>query len=149
MTAPAGPYVVDASVAIKWFVPEALQANAWTLAAAPQDLVAPDLLLVEVVNIAWKKCVRGEIDRAAAREIARRVGAGLRRVVPSDALIRPALEIAIVLNHPIYDCLYLALAERAGYPLVSADERLARAVSGTRWRRHLVPLSAIPALPSA
>jgi predicted nucleic acid-binding protein len=149
MSATAGPCVVDASVAIKWFVPEPLQAQAWTLAAAPQDLIAPDLLLVEVVNIAWKKQRLGEIDAIVAREIARRIRRGLGRVFPSDALIGPALDIALALRHPVYDCLYLALAERSGYPLVSADARLLRLIAGTRWHKRVLPLAAIPPLPAA
>jgi len=36
----------------------------------------------------------------------------------------PALTIAHDLDHPIYDCFYLALAERERAPLISADKRL-------------------------
>jgi predicted nucleic acid-binding protein len=50
-----------------------------------------------------------------------------------DALERRALELAIALDHPVYDCLYLALAERMGVGMVSADRRFLRAMAGTAF----------------
>lgn len=139
-------YVVDSSVAVKWFVPESLQANAWTLAKQPENLVAPDLLLVELANIAWKKVTRGEITRIVALEISRQVVSGIHSFFPAEPFARRALEIGLDINHSIYDCMYIALAELTGYSLVSADNRLVRAISGTKWQSLIVPLSSIPPL---
>jgi predicted nucleic acid-binding protein len=139
-------YTVDASVAIKWFVPEPLQANAWTLARQPESLVAPEFLLVEVANIAWKKAVRREISRAAAIEIVRKASHGVDKLFPSDVFVRRALEIGLELNHSIYDCMYLAVAELTGNSLVSADTRLLKAVAGSKWKPIVLPLSSIPPL---
>jgi predicted nucleic acid-binding protein len=41
----------------------------------------------------------------------------------------PALRIAISLQHPVYDCFYLALAQAEDCPLVTADQRFLRAVA--------------------
>lgn len=141
-----GNYTVDASVVIKWFVPESLQANAWTLATQPENLVAPEFLLVEVTSIAWKKAARREILRAAAIEIVRKASRGAYKLFPSDAFVRRALEIALELNHSVYDCMYLAVAELTGNSLVSADTRLLKAVAASKWKSMVLPLSSIPPL---
>ena len=53
--------VVDASVAIKWFVPEALSNEAQRLLDGGAALFAPDFLLIEFGNIIWKKVRLGEL----------------------------------------------------------------------------------------
>ncbi len=44
---------------------------------------------------------------------------------PLLPLTEDAFEIAVSLNHPVYDCFYLALARRESAPLVTADKHLA------------------------
>jgi predicted nucleic acid-binding protein len=122
--------VVDASVAVKWFVRETGREQALRIVDAPERH-APDLIVAEVGNVAWKKAIRGEVTGAQARFICtsvRRYFAVLHR---SQALIDRAIDIALRLRHPIYDCLYLACAERAGARLVTADEKLLAALDGT------------------
>jgi predicted nucleic acid-binding protein len=51
-----------------------------------------------------------------------------------------ALAIAIELRHPVYDCFYLALAERNTSPLVTADERLIHRCAGTPFEKLARPL---------
>ena len=111
--------VVDASVAVKWVVEEPDSGQARMLARA--RLEAPDLMAVECANILWKKARIGDID---ARQASERLDALLEAPValtPSRDLLGRALGLA------------LALAR--GVPLVTADERLARAV---RKRRRAV-----------
>jgi predicted nucleic acid-binding protein len=129
--------VVDTSVAVKWFVREAGRRQALSVLGAPERH-APDLIVAEVGNVAWKKAILGEVTAEQARFICaslRRYFAVLHR---SDALIDRAIDIALQLRHPIYNCLYLACAERAGARLVTADERLLAALGGTA----LAPLAA-------
>lgn len=60
------------------------------------------------------------------------------RLVPLGDLAGRATEIAIELNHPIYDCFYLALAERERAPIVSADAKLlgaAKKMKGIEGRK--------------
>ena len=104
--------VIDASVAVKWFLPEQDSENALLLAANHQ-LRAPPLLMAEVGNAIWKKLRHGELIEkldAFARH------ADLGQVVEivegrtSELAVR-ALELALMLDHAIYDCVYLALAE--------------------------------------
>ena len=122
--------VVDTSVAVKWFVKEAGHERALRVLDAT-DRHAPDLIVAEVGNVTWKKTILGEITGAQARFICtslRRYFAVLHR---SEALIGRAIEIALNLRHPIYDCLYLACAERAGTRLVTADRKLLATLAGT------------------
>ena len=124
------PIVVDASVAAKWYVPEALSDRAETLLDGTFDLQAPDLIVPELGNVLWKKIGRDELELAKAGEIL----AAFRRIpmhiVPSAHLIDGALEIATAHGRTVYDGLYVSLAVAIGGTLVTADERLVRALAG-------------------
>ena len=63
--------VVDASVVIKWFVPEAGSDAASRLLASEDRLEAPDLLFAEIANAIWKKVQRGQLTRAESRLLVR------------------------------------------------------------------------------
>lgn len=123
--------VVDASVVIKWFVREDLHAEATGLLAGGDDLYAPDLVLSEVANIAWKKAVRGEIGGQQAAQIVAACLDGLPAILPAAGFIERALQMALALEHPVYDCLYLACAEATGGVLVTVDAAFCRQVRQT------------------
>lgn len=122
--------VVDTSVAAKWFVEEAGREQALEVLDAP-DRHAPDLIVAEVANVAWKKAVRGEVTREQARFICASVRRYFAALHASESLVGRAIDLAFRLRHPIYDCLYLACAERTGAQLVTADRRLLVAIDGT------------------
>lgn len=125
-------WIVDASIAVKWYMrDEDSRTAALSLLEGDVPLEAPDLVVVEVANVAWKKVQRGEIPAVEARLIAIAVPRYLTALHASTTLIDRALEIALALGHPIYDCLYLSCAELVGGTLVTADQRLGRAVEGT------------------
>jgi predicted nucleic acid-binding protein len=121
--------VVDSSVALKWFVPEALSDQAVSLLERPIQLAAPDLLYPEAGNIVWKKVRRGELRIEEARDVI----AGLERVPiaisSSSHLLEAALEIAIDHGRTVYDSLYVALAVARDCDFVTADDRLANALA--------------------
>jgi predicted nucleic acid-binding protein len=133
-------FVVDASVALKWFVPEALSGAAEELLLSPAELHAPDLLVIEVANAAWRKVLRGEVRTTQAALIAIAIHRGGPTLYPSELFIERALEIALVLHHPVYDCLYLACAESLEALLVTTDERFLKAVEGTAFAALMRPL---------
>jgi predicted nucleic acid-binding protein len=131
--------VVDASVAVKWFTVEELHETAKSLPAR-FELVAPDLLFSEIGNGLWGKATRGLIEPAQADRSLEALEVLDVVVVESPLLVRRALAIALELGHPIYDCIYIACAERLGAPLVTADVRLFRKVVGSSFAplvRHL------------
>ena len=118
-------FVVDASVAIKWVVPETDTIEALELLSRAA-LVAPDLLPVECANILRKKVTRGEMDADEADLAARLLEGATLEIVPTRHLLRRAVELAVRIGHPAYDCLYLAVAAEREEPFVTADERLVR-----------------------
>ena len=133
--------VVDASVAIKWLVDEAGSDAAASLKGA--DLAAPALIRIEVANVLRTLSARKSIAAGVAIDLfALFQTAPVVVVEHDDALERRALELAIALGHPVYDCLYLALAERMGVRMVSSDVKFVSTVAGTRFGplvRALVP----------
>ena len=126
-------FVVDASIAAKWFVQENLHAESLLLLARRERLAAPDLIVAEIGNIAWKKCLRGEIPRGQAETMAVAVGGYIPTLQPSTSLIERALDLALTLGHPVYDCLYLACTEFLGGTLVTADSQFRDALRGTPY----------------
>lgn len=131
-------FVVDASVAIKWFIPEVHSAAAERLLSDSRaDFLAPDLILPEFGNILWKKERRNEITQSEALEIL----AGLETVGldvhPSRSLVVSAFEIASRLDRSVYDCLYLALAIAQNCPLITADRKFHSAIAGTMFDDHI------------
>lgn len=132
--------IIDASVAIKWFVMENLHDEARHLLDGGDDLHAPDLLVVEIANIAWKKALRKEIDHRQARAIAVACLDGVPSLHPSTEIVGRAAQIALELNHPVYDCVYLACAESVEGFLVAADSRLQSIVKDTKFEALVVGL---------
>lgn len=115
--------IVDASVAIKWFVEETLHTEARHLFKYQREIQAPDFILAEVANAAWKKAVRKEISNEQALAIVDMVPQYIPLLVPSSNLLKRAMELAIEITHPIYDCLYLACAMEENDTVVTADKR--------------------------
>ncbi len=116
--------VVDASIAVKWVLPEPRSEEAAAIGAEDDDLIAPSLVYAEIGNAIWRAVLRGDVDRAKASQELRVAVAHYRRIVPLEALADRAIELATRLRHPIYDCFYLALAEGEGCALITADSRL-------------------------
>ncbi len=128
--------VVDASVACKWLVEEVGSAEAAKLLAGNEGLIAPDLVVPEVCNALWRKSRAGQIDAGVARELVDGIAGFFDTLVPSAAIAARSFAIAETLDHPVYDCFYLALAEHADAPLVTADARLLKRLAGTTWARR-------------
>jgi len=131
--------IIDASVAVKWIVPEEGTIEALRL-LEHLPLSAPDLLVAECANILWKKATRGEISPDEAGIAARLLQSSAVETIPSRPLLTKATLMAIELEHPAYDCLYLALAAERQWPFVTADQRLLDKLA-QRKRSDSVPLS--------
>lgn len=131
--------VVDASVALKLVLPEPGSDRAHALQRS--SLHAPDLLLVECANALSTMARRKVLTRAVAEECFERLATGPVTLSPSGGLARSAMRFALDLGHPVYDCIYLALAAQLGTSVVTADVRLLAAVRAqSAWAGLAVPL---------
>ena len=129
--------VLDASVAVKWYVPEVHSEKALSLLEAQRgaDLTihVPDLFLAGTGNIVWKKVRRREISEREAGEISRALLSVPKVVYPTEVLLPASLELACRLGRTVYDSLYLALAALLDSPLITADQRLFRGLAQAGW----------------
>ena len=126
--------VVDASVAAKWVLPEPNSSQAERLRQSGEALIAPTLVLAEIGNAVWKRAIRGELTAADAESAVRLAAVLFSSLLPMEQFAKRATALAIGLRHPIYDCFYLALAEREDATLVTADARLIVAAKKARVR---------------
>ena len=125
--------VIDASIAVKWVVEEDGTAEALVLRQKAK-LIAPELLIAECANILWKKVQRGELLKNEALLAARLLQGAEIELLPTRFLFEAATRISIEIDHPAYDCLYLALALEKKCQFVTADERLLRKLQQGRQR---------------
>ena len=129
-------FVIDASVAAKWFLPpagEPLAAEARDLLSAYADgrvrFAVPDLFWAECANILWKAVRQGRCTLGAAKAS---ITLLKQRSFPTTSaleVLEEAFSIAATFDRSVYDSLYVALAVRLKAHLVTADERLAHALA--------------------
>jgi predicted nucleic acid-binding protein len=134
--------VVDASVALKWYLSEEDSEAALALLDSGERLIAPDLIVAELCNAAWRLIRRGELRTEQLAIIARGVPDVFATLHASASLAARAAAIALELDHPVYDCFYLALSETRNAPLVTADRRLMLKTEGRSFAPRTVHLSA-------
>ena len=129
---------MDASVAIKWLLPEVHSEAALRLLSPDHSLIAPDLFFAEVGNVLWKRVSRGEVTVTQARAALEALLAVPLQVHRSQLLMPLALEIACGTRRSVYDSLYLAAAVLGGCPLVTADRKLHDAVRKSGFSSHVL-----------
>jgi predicted nucleic acid-binding protein len=132
--------VVDASVAVKWFLPEEGSEQAEMLLGGKFRLIAPDLLWTEVANVLWKIARRGSITADEAQQMLRDASAMPVEIIESLPLLPEALRVATAADRSVYDSLYIALAAREKARMVTADQKLVTALAKTEWASRVVPI---------
>jgi predicted nucleic acid-binding protein len=131
------PLIIDASVAIKWFIPEQDSASAIRLFDAKSPMLAPDLIRPEIGNVVWKLVCRQLLKTEQAYQILNDFLSMPIEIHDSQELIVSALEIAVETERTVYDSLYLALAAKTGGVMITADARLANAINNTHWKSFI------------
>jgi predicted nucleic acid-binding protein len=119
--------IIDASIAIKWVVEEEGTKEALGLRGR-YKFVAPDLLAAECANILWKKAQRNQLTFEEAQLAARLLQRADIELIGMRGLLEEATMLALLLGHPAYDCIYLALAKQRQSSFVTADEKLLRII---------------------
>lgn len=135
--------VVDASVVVRWIVPEKGASEALALLARSIDWIAPRLMLSEAAGAIRRKVMAGELTAVLAARgldfVLGMVARGTLRLHRDETVIRRALAMSIAHQHKVPDCLYLALAEDTGAGLATADLRLSEIARARQVHTILVP----------
>jgi predicted nucleic acid-binding protein len=116
--------VLDASAVVR-IIEGAEQSALFQEAVLNADLVlAPELMLTEVANTLWRLQRAGQLATDGLQQRLSRATELVDVIEPDRHLQVEALALACHLDHPVYDCLYLALARREAAVLLTADQRL-------------------------
>lgn len=119
-------FVVDASLVVKWFVPEVHSEAARRWLDASHDYIAPDLVFPEAGNAIWKKIRRGELSEDEGQRLVADISAIGVEAVSMRALLPDAHALAIATGIAVYDAMYLTLAVRLETQVITGDDRFAR-----------------------
>jgi predicted nucleic acid-binding protein len=128
--------VLDASIAVAWFLPEQHAAFAVALMERPRGLTAPDILVAEVGNALVKAFRRGVIKQHRIVAALHRLTSGLVALESSLELLPNAADHACRLRCSIYDATYIELARRTGSVIITDDARLADLARSIAIRAH-------------
>ena len=131
-------YVIDASVAVKWYVPEIHDSYASTLQIDGSDLHAPELIVPEFANIVWKKIRLGELTQAEGSRIVKAFGAARVKLHSHGGLAMSAFTGAYLTQQTVYDWTYLSLAIAMSCLFVTADARFYRSLQTTAVSKNLI-----------
>jgi predicted nucleic acid-binding protein len=128
--------VLDASVAVKWFLPEKVETLATEALAllsrhteSEIHIIVPDLFWVEFASVLWKAIRRGNFPKASADAALATITQYNFPTFPTVKLLSKAFEIATTYERTVYDSLYVALAVQTNSQLITADERLANSLA--------------------
>lgn len=132
--------VIDASFAIKWFLPEDGSENARRFFNGLDNFVVPDLFLIEIDNILSKKVRRKELDIPGAEEIFSIIRNLPFISVPYEKLSKEVFFISTRFPVTQYDACYLALAVEYDGRFYTADKRFLRGVENTAYSEFVIGL---------
>ncbi len=118
--------VVDASVAAMWYLPQPYSDRAVGLLGSGHDLVAPELLRLEVGSALLRAVRRKELTRVAAGQVIQSLLPEAVRFLPTGDEAPASFEIAERFGGSIYDAVYIALARALRAPISTDDVELAR-----------------------
>jgi predicted nucleic acid-binding protein len=128
-------YILDASTALKWELPEQDSDKALRLRdefkQSIHELISPDIFALEVANSLARQERNGLIANGQAAHHLATILLDCPKLEPHFSLLQRALAIATAARHGVYDCLYVALAEREGCELVTADDKMVKYLGPT------------------
>ena len=119
-------YVLDASVAIKWVLPESDSDRAVLLQNL--ELIAPDTFPVEIAHALTRSERRGILPVGTAGDRLTDILAFAPTFHSSFSLLWRGVDLSSQTRTSVYDCLYVALAEAESCELITADAKLMRAL---------------------
>jgi predicted nucleic acid-binding protein len=130
-------FVVDASLLVKWFVPEVHFESARKWLDAAHEYIAPDLIFPEAGNAIWKKIRRGELTQEVGQRLVRDIARVGIEAVSMRGLLSDAHALAVGADISVYDATYLTLAVRLETELITGDDRFVRKLADGLLAPHL------------
>ncbi|WP_322517663.1 type II toxin-antitoxin system VapC family toxin [Rhodopseudomonas palustris] len=134
-------FIVDASVAVKWFVAEPDAQAADELSLGSDRLFAPQIIFGEIANALCRKTSAGLMSAMEAVSYFRSLRSYFDGIVATDDLLEAALLNGCTFRHPVYDFIYLEAARRMNAVMITADRRFAAKLAGTEHARYVTLLS--------
>jgi predicted nucleic acid-binding protein len=139
-------YVLDSNIALKWGLPEPDSPKAKQLRDDFQkgvhELVSPDVFVVEVAHALTRAERQGKIALGHAGILWADIMSTPPRLELSGLLVPRAIAISSAMRVGVYDCLYVALAEREVCALVTTDDKLIKTLQA--HFSFIVALSSLP-----
>ena len=136
-------YILDSSVAVKWVLPEIDSDKAERLrddfSKGLLELLSPEFFHVELAHALTRAERQGRIAVGEAEDLWNEVMTTPPQFMPSYPLMARAIQISSSVRLGVYDCVYLALAEREAYEFITADDKIIKN-AGTRFG-FILPLS--------
>ena len=136
--------VVDASVAVKWYLPEIHAQAARNLLETASGFTVPGLFFAEVGNALWKRWSIGRLALDDLADTLEALNLVPFEVQPTRSLLRPGMAIAMRHRCTVYDSLYLALAVQQNTRMITADRRFYRAVAEGPLADHIAWVEEAP-----
>ncbi|MFH1739892.1 MAG: type II toxin-antitoxin system VapC family toxin [bacterium] len=137
-------FVVDASVAVKWLLPEVHSEAATRLLKPEYAFFAPDLLYAEVGNALWKRRQRDEITNTDIVAALKTLDTAPIEIYPSRMLLQLAMEIGCRIQRTIYDSIYLSLAALYECRMVTADRKLHKLIEKGLLKDNILWIEDVP-----
>ena len=138
-------YVVDASVGIKWFLPEIHSEAASRLPFLKASLHVPAFFHLELGNVLSKRIRRDELTPDEGEAIRKELQLIPLQQHSNERLMKPAFALAIQTRRSFYDCLYLALAEAIDGQVVTADRKFCSSLAASRYGKRMRWVEDLPA----
>lgn len=132
--------VIDACVAIKWFLPEENYQKAGEILSSHNRLYAPDLFQVEMDSIITKKVRQRLIETDDAYRIYEEIRNIPIQIIPYSLIGKLAFDLSVALPITQYDACYLAVAIEYDEIVISADMRFVRGMNGTPFEEYVVSI---------
>ena len=120
--------VLDRNIGVNWLLQEDQSDKARIIrdefVRGQHELLAPDIFTVECAHTLTRAQRQGRVTPAEVNAFMADLLTTMPHFHHHAPLLPRAIAISVQVRHGVYDCLYVALAEREGCELVTADARL-------------------------
>ena len=135
---------MDASVGIKWFLPEIHSEAASRLQFQNASLHVPAFFNLELGSVLSKRIRRNELTPEEGEAILKELKNIPLQKHSDERLLKPAFALALQTKQSLYDCLYLALAETIDGQVVTADRRFYSSLESKEFAKRILWVEDLP-----